>query len=119
MIDEREILKHNIEMSEHANGAAQFLCSLIGGQYVTKEQTREAMDFLLASTKRYSYENGIGVDRDRDEANRLYHMAAGKNFGPAQELETLETSSYFYLSRRDRARINAERANLIVSDFYL
>ena len=52
MIDEREMLKHNIEMAEHANGAAQFLGLLIGGQYVTKEQTREAMDFLLASTKR-------------------------------------------------------------------
>ena len=52
MIDEREILKHNLEMAEHANGAAQFLSSLIGGQYVTKEQAREVMDFLLASTKR-------------------------------------------------------------------
>lgn len=52
MIDEREILNHNMEVAEHANGAAQFLDSLIGGQYVTKEQAREAMDFLLASTKR-------------------------------------------------------------------
>ena len=52
MNDEREILKHNLEMAEHADGAAQFLGSLIGGQYVTKEQAREAMDFLLASTKR-------------------------------------------------------------------
>ena len=52
MVDEREIMKHNCEMAEHANGAAQFLASLIGGQYVTKEQAREAMDFLLASTKR-------------------------------------------------------------------
>ena len=52
MIDEREVLKYNTEMAEHANGAAQFLGSLIGGQYVTKEQTREAMDFLLASRKR-------------------------------------------------------------------
>lgn len=52
MIDEREILKYNMEMAEHANGAAQFMESLIGGQYVTKEQAREAMDFLLASTKR-------------------------------------------------------------------
>lgn len=52
MIDEREILKHNMEIAEHANGAAHFLGSLIGGQYVTKEQAREAMDFLLASTKR-------------------------------------------------------------------
>lgn len=52
MIDERELLKHNMEMAEHANGVAQFLGSLIGGQYVTKEQACEAMDFLLASTKR-------------------------------------------------------------------
>lgn len=51
MIDEREILKHNMEMAEHADGAAQFLGSLISGQYVTKEQAREAMDYLLASTK--------------------------------------------------------------------
>lgn len=49
MIDEREILMYNMEMAEHANGAAQFMESLIGGQYVTKEQAREAMDFLLAS----------------------------------------------------------------------
>jgi len=52
MIDKREILKHNLEIAEHANGAAQFLGSLIGGQYVTKGQVREAMDYLLASTKR-------------------------------------------------------------------
>ena len=52
MTENREILKHNLEMAGHANGTAKFLSSLIGGQYVTKEQTREAMDFLLASTKR-------------------------------------------------------------------
>lgn len=39
-------------MAGHANGAAQFLGSLIGGQYVTKKQAREAIDYLLASTKR-------------------------------------------------------------------
>lgn len=52
MNNERELLKHNIEMAEYANGADQFLGSLIGGQYVTKEQAREAMNFLFASTKR-------------------------------------------------------------------
>lgn len=52
MIDKREILKYNIEMAKHANVAAQFMGSLIGGQYVTKEQAREAMEFLFASTKR-------------------------------------------------------------------
>lgn len=49
MNDEREILKQNIEMAEHTNGAVQFLGSLIGRQYVTKELARESMDFLLAS----------------------------------------------------------------------
>ena len=52
MIDENETLKHNLEMAEHANGAAQFLGSLIGGRYVTKEQARETIDFLFAFTKR-------------------------------------------------------------------
>lgn len=52
MIDEREIMKYSAEMAEHTDGAAQFMSSLVGGQYVTKEQACEAMDFLLASTKR-------------------------------------------------------------------
>ena len=66
MIDEREILKHNAEMAVHANGAAQFMSSLIGGQYVTKEQAREAMDFLLASTKPNieSYPNATQQEKD-------------------------------------------------------
>ena len=76
MIDEREILKHNMEMAEHANGAAQFLCSLIGGQYVTKEQTREAMDFLLASTKRNieSYPNATRQEKDAEIRQKEFLM---------------------------------------------
>ena len=38
-------------MAEHANGAAQYLGALLGGRYVTKEQTREMVDFLLAGIK--------------------------------------------------------------------
>lgn len=52
MIDEREMLRHNAEMAEHANGAALFMGSLVSGRYVTIEQAREAIDFLMASTKR-------------------------------------------------------------------
>ena len=68
MIDEREIMKHNAEMAEHANGAAQFMGSHVGGQYVTKEQTREAMDFLLASTKRNieSYPNATRHEKNAE-----------------------------------------------------
>ena len=39
-------------MAEHANGAAQYLGALLGGRYVTKEQTRDLIDFLFAGTKK-------------------------------------------------------------------
>lgn len=76
MIDERERLKHNVEMVEHANGAVQFMGSLIGGQYVTKEQAREAMDFLLASTKRNieSYPNATRQEKDAEIRRKEYLM---------------------------------------------
>ena len=51
MIDERKVLLHNVEMAEHANGAAQYLEALLGGRFVTKEQTRDMVDFLFAKTK--------------------------------------------------------------------
>lgn len=76
MIDERELLKHNIEMAEHANGAAQFMGSLVGGQYVTKEQAREAMDFLLASAKRNieSYPNATRQEKDAEIRRKEFLM---------------------------------------------
>lgn len=76
MTDERDILKHNMEMVEHANGAAQFFGSLIGGQYVTKEQTRETMDFLLASTKRNieSYPNATRQEKDAEIQRKEFLM---------------------------------------------
>lgn len=76
MIDEREILKYNIEMAEHANGAAQFLSSLLGGQYVTKKQAREAMDYILASTKRNieSCPNATRQEKDAEILRREFLM---------------------------------------------
>ena len=76
MIDQRKITKHTLEMAEHANGAAQFFGSLIGGKYVTKEQAREAMDFLLASTKRNieSCPNVTQMEKDSDIRRREYLM---------------------------------------------
>ena len=41
MVDEKKILLHSAEMAEHTNGAAQYLAALLGGRYVTKEQTRD------------------------------------------------------------------------------
>ena len=52
MIDERKIAQYNLDMAEHANGAAQFLNALIGGRFVTREQARDMTDYVLAQTKR-------------------------------------------------------------------
>ena len=52
MVDEKKILQHSTEMAEHANGAAQYLDALFGGRYVTKEQTRDMVDYMFAGTKR-------------------------------------------------------------------
>ena len=52
MINERKIAQYNLEMAEHANGAAQYLDALIGGKYVTREQARDMADYVLAQTKR-------------------------------------------------------------------
>ena len=52
MVDEKKILLHSAEMAKHANGAAQYLDALFGGRYVTKEQTRDMVDYMFAGTKR-------------------------------------------------------------------
>lgn len=51
MTDEQKKLMHSAEMAEHANGAAQYFDALLGGRFVTKEQTRDMVDFLFARTK--------------------------------------------------------------------
>lgn len=52
MVDEKNILLHSAEMAEHINGAAQYMDALFGGRYVTKEQTRDMVDYMFAGTKR-------------------------------------------------------------------
>ena len=52
MIDETKIAHYNVEMAEHANGAAQYLSALFGGRFVTREQARDMADYVLAQTKR-------------------------------------------------------------------
>lgn len=76
MVYEQKVFMHEVEMAEHATGAAQFLSSLIGGQYVTKEQARETMDFLLASTKRNiaSYPNATRQEKDAEIRKKEFLM---------------------------------------------
>ena len=52
MTDEKKIAQYNLEMAEHANGAALYLEALIGGNFVTQEQARDMADYVLAQTKR-------------------------------------------------------------------
>lgn len=52
MIDERKVAQYNAEMTEHAYGAAQYLSALIAGRFVTREQSRDMADYVLAQTKR-------------------------------------------------------------------
>ena len=52
MVDEEKVFLHNVEMAKHANGAAQYLKALLGGKFVTREQTRDMVDYLFAGTKR-------------------------------------------------------------------
>lgn len=52
MVDSKKIFSHTVEMAEHANGAAQYLEALLGGRYVTREQTRDMVDYMFAGTKR-------------------------------------------------------------------
>lgn len=76
MIDNKKILLHSTEMAEHANGAAQYLGALLGGRYVTKEQTREMIDFLFAETKRNieSFPFATQEEKDAETHRREYLM---------------------------------------------
>ena len=67
MIDNKRILLHSAEMAEHTNGAVQYLAALLGGRYVTKEQTREMIDFLFAETKR-NIESSPFATQDQKDA---------------------------------------------------
>ena len=71
MIDNKKILLHSAEMAEHANGAAQYLGALLGGRYVTKEQTREMVDFLFAGTKRNIESCPFATQEEKDDADGI------------------------------------------------
>ncbi len=51
-IDKAKMIEYNAEMAQHAEGVAQFLNEVLGGRFITKDQARETMDFLIAKTKR-------------------------------------------------------------------
>lgn len=52
MTDNEKALMHQFEMDAHSQGTAQFLFSLFGGGFITKDQARETMEFFKAQMKR-------------------------------------------------------------------
>ena len=68
------------------------------------------------------YDKGLGVKKNQEEANRLYHLAALQNFGPATDLESLvsyPSSPYIFISAKQETIINKERHQKIISKFIL
>lgn len=51
MVNEQNVYMHTTEIVEHANGTAQYLDALLGGRFVSKEQTHDMVAFLFARTK--------------------------------------------------------------------
>ena len=51
MNDNEKALMHELEMAAHSQGFAQFLYNMFGGQFITKEQARETMEFFKAQMK--------------------------------------------------------------------
>ncbi len=66
MTDEKKIAQYNIEMAEHANGAAQYLSALISGRFVTRDQARNMADFVLAQTKRNIESSPFASQEEKD-----------------------------------------------------
>lgn len=70
MTDENKIAQYNVEMAEHANGAAQYLGALIAGRFVTREQARDMADYVLAQTKRNIESSPFASQEEKDSEIR-------------------------------------------------
>ncbi len=52
MTDNKKAQIHQLEMAAHSQGFAKFLYNMFGGQFITKDQARETMEFFKAQMKR-------------------------------------------------------------------
>ena len=52
MTDNEKALMSQLEMAAHSQGFAEFLYNMLGGRFITKEQTRETIEFFKAQMKR-------------------------------------------------------------------
>lgn len=98
------------------------------GYYVVKNYEKAVSCFRKASDTGWAmsqfnlgicYEKGLGVKKSQSEANRLLHLAALQNFGPAVEMESMVTYSYMPLSVKRESMINEEIRKARTSEFIL
>ena len=66
IIDERKIVQYDMDMSEYANGAAQYFSALFGGRFVTREQAHDMANFFFAQTKRNIENCPFAFQEERD-----------------------------------------------------
>ena len=100
------------------------------GLYVQKDERKAFSLFMKASdngmaTSMFNlgicYEKGVGVERNQNEANRLYHLAAEKKYQPALNLVSWDIfhDPETGIGLIDEIDSNTERQNEIVSKLYL
>ena len=66
MTDNKKAQIHQLEMAAHSQGFAKFLYNMFGGQFITKDQARETMEFFKAQMKR-NIESNPNLTREQKD----------------------------------------------------
>ena len=66
MNDNEKALMHQFEMAAHSQGMVQFLYNLFGGDFITKDQARETMEFFKAQMK-HNIESNPNLTREQKD----------------------------------------------------
>ena len=82
MTNNGKALMYQLEMAAHSQGFAQFLYNMFGGQFITKDQARETMEFFKAQMKRNieSNPNLTREQKDNEISTREAWFEASKAF---------------------------------------
>ena len=66
MIDEKKKAQYNMEMAEHADGAAQYMNAFANGKSITREQASDMADYVLAKTKKDIESNPFASQEEKN-----------------------------------------------------
>lgn len=82
MTDNKKAQIHQLEMAAHSQGFAKFLYNMFGGQFITKDQARETMEFFKAQMKRNIESNPTLTreQKDKEISIREAWFEASKEF---------------------------------------